>query len=150
MPGQVIPRGKAKWLVRVYLGRDPQTGKRQYHNRTIHGGKKLATEYLTAALRERDTGTLRAGQEQTIGSLLDDLLLDHKINGKDFGWASLLVERHLRPTFGAMPISRIPQCRGGGLSPSQGNIFRYILPPGDLFCLMTCHYNIQAAIAIDI
>jgi hypothetical protein len=35
--GQIIARGQSTWLVRVYLGRDSQTGTRKYHNQTIHG-----------------------------------------------------------------------------------------------------------------
>ena len=29
--GQIIARGTGTWLVRVYLGRDSQTGTRKYH-----------------------------------------------------------------------------------------------------------------------
>ena len=57
MPGQIIKRGDRKWLARIYLGTDPQTGKRQYFGKTIHGGKKDAERYLAAALRDRDLGT---------------------------------------------------------------------------------------------
>jgi hypothetical protein len=32
--GQIVSRGASTWLVRVYLGRDPQTGTRKYHNQT--------------------------------------------------------------------------------------------------------------------
>jgi len=42
--GQIIARGDRRWLIRVYLGRDHETKKRNYHNRTIHGsirGSKL-------------------------------------------------------------------------------------------------------------
>ena len=35
--GQIIARGDRRWLIRVYLGRDQETNKRKYHNRTIHG-----------------------------------------------------------------------------------------------------------------
>ena len=35
--GQIIARGDRRWLIRVYLGRDHETKKRNYHNRTIHG-----------------------------------------------------------------------------------------------------------------
>jgi hypothetical protein len=37
--GQIIARGQSTWLVRVYLGRDPQTGTRKYHNQTLHGSR---------------------------------------------------------------------------------------------------------------
>jgi hypothetical protein len=35
--GQIIVRGQSTWLVRIYQGRDPQTGTRKYLNQTIHG-----------------------------------------------------------------------------------------------------------------
>ena len=40
--GQIIARGDSRWLVRVYLGRDRETGKRAYHNRTIYGSLRHA------------------------------------------------------------------------------------------------------------
>jgi len=40
--GQIIARGQSTWLVRVYLGRDPQTGTRRYHNQTIRFAKRSA------------------------------------------------------------------------------------------------------------
>jgi hypothetical protein len=43
--GQIIARGDRRWLIRVYFGRDHETNKRNYHNRTIHGplGKRRLT-----------------------------------------------------------------------------------------------------------
>ena len=35
--GQIVRRGARAWLVRVYNGRDPESKKRKYLNRTIHG-----------------------------------------------------------------------------------------------------------------
>jgi len=54
--GQIVGRGRHRWLVRVFLGRDRKTRKRRYHNRTIHGPARRAQEYLTKLLRERDMG----------------------------------------------------------------------------------------------
>jgi len=54
--GQIIARGDRRWLIRVYLGRDHETKKRNYHNRTIHGSMREAQAYLTRKLRERDLG----------------------------------------------------------------------------------------------
>jgi hypothetical protein len=36
--GQLISRGSRTWLVRISLGRDPETGTRKYHNKTIQLG----------------------------------------------------------------------------------------------------------------
>ena len=74
MPGQIIKRGGRKWLVRIYLGTDPQTGKRMYVGKTIQGSKKDAERYLTAALRERDLGTFAEPSKVTMGELFGDLL----------------------------------------------------------------------------
>jgi hypothetical protein len=43
--GQIIARGDGRWLIRVYLGRDHETKKRNYHNRTIPGLMREAQAY---------------------------------------------------------------------------------------------------------
>lgn len=107
MAGQIINRGKGTWLVRVYLGRDPDTGKREYHNQTVHGTKKDAEKELVKTLGATHKKHLTAGsQKQTIGALLDDVLLDYQINEKSLTWAKIVIEGHLRPAFGKLRISR--------------------------------------------
>ena len=54
MAGQIIKRGERTWLVRVFLGRDAQTGKRQYHNQTVQGTKKGAEDKLVDLLKDRN------------------------------------------------------------------------------------------------
>lgn len=106
MAGQIVSRGKKKWLVRVFIGRDDQ-GKRQYHNQTVHGNKEDAQNVLTNLLRDRSTGVLAiTAERRDVGTLLDDLLTDYKMNGKDYDWARLLVEKQLRPAFGALSIAK--------------------------------------------
>jgi integrase len=103
MAGQIIPRGERTWLVRIFLGRDPQTGKRLYRGHTIHGTKKDAQSYLNRSLTERDDpGTSTSAERTPVGTLLDGLLLDYQTNGKSHAWAGLVVRVHLRPFFGAM------------------------------------------------
>jgi integrase len=102
MAGQIISRGERTWLVRVFLGRDPKTGKRAYHNKTIHGNKKAAQRYLNDALSRRDLGSLRNVAEASISELLDLLILDYKANGQSEYWAGLVVRVHLRPFFGLL------------------------------------------------
>ncbi len=43
---QIIKRGVNTWQVRIYIGRDRQTNKRQFHTKTIHGTKKDACLYV--------------------------------------------------------------------------------------------------------
>ncbi len=108
MPGQIIARGKGVWLVRVYQGCDPATGKRAYENKTIHGNKKDAEAYLADALRRRDlAGTETAARRTPVGELLDDLLRDYRIRGQDYDWAEMRVRLHLRPAFGGLQVRRL-------------------------------------------
>ena len=95
-------------MARVYLGVDPDSGKREYHNETIHGNKKAAEGELTRMLRDRDTGKLTAGAAKRImGTLFDDLRADYEINGKSVAWAEIVVEKHLRPFLGRVAISKL-------------------------------------------
>ena len=48
MAGQIVKRGERLWVVRIYLGRDPITGKRMYQNHTLNGTKKEAQAFLNA------------------------------------------------------------------------------------------------------
>jgi hypothetical protein len=43
--GQIIARGERRWLVRVYLGRNRETRRRNYHNRTVYGSLGPAHGY---------------------------------------------------------------------------------------------------------
>ena len=54
--GQIIPKGRNKWVVRAFLGRDVK-GKRRYHNKMVHGTQKDAQAYLNKVLRDQDLGT---------------------------------------------------------------------------------------------
>jgi hypothetical protein len=41
---QIVPRGEGRWFVCVALGRDPETRRRMYHNRTICGSLRIAQQ----------------------------------------------------------------------------------------------------------
>ena len=70
MAGQIIKRGERTWLVRIFTGRDAK-GKRLYLNKTIHGSKRDAQTYLTAKMREKDTGTLIEPSSMSVNDYLD-------------------------------------------------------------------------------
>lgn len=73
MAGQIIKRGENTWLVRIFTGRD-EKGKRHYRNQTVRGTKKEAQTYLTAKLREKDTGTFIEPSPMSVGDYLDKWL----------------------------------------------------------------------------
>jgi integrase len=99
-------RGDIVWLVRVYIGKDAN-GKAIIKNETVHSpNRKDAEAAVRRILAERDKGQLIVNRE-TVNSLLDDLLRDYRINGKDLEWATRVCRKHLRPYFGAMRIDKV-------------------------------------------
>src|SRR5580700_1879942 len=98
--GQIIARGDRRWLIRVYLGRDHETKKRRYHNRTIHGSMQDAQAYLTRKLRERDLGRDLEGANITLNEYLDRRLetaVGPRVRPKTFQDYQGMLQRYVRP-----------------------------------------------------
>jgi hypothetical protein len=56
--------------LRVFLGRDPVTGKKRYATKTVRGGKREAQSALAAMITEAERGSM-ARTTATVGELLD-------------------------------------------------------------------------------
>ena len=108
--GQIIARGEHRWLVRVYLGRNRETSKRAYHNRTICGSLRHAQAYLTRRLHERD---LSRGVESL--QVIVDEFLDHwlktavrpKVRAKTYSDYAAMLRRYIRPAIGAKILASL-------------------------------------------
>jgi integrase len=101
--GQIIARGDRRWLIRVYLGRDRETNKRNYHNRTIHGSMREAQSYLTRKLRERELGRDLEGAKITLNEYLDRWLetaVRPRVRPKTFQDYQGMLHRYVRPILG--------------------------------------------------
>ncbi len=110
MAGQIIPRGERTWLVRVYVGRDSETGKRQYQSKTVHGTKKDAQRYLNEALRDRDMGIIVEPETAGLGRYLDKWLetsAKPRLRAKTLNDYEKLLARYVRPAMGGRPLSKI-------------------------------------------
>jgi len=108
--GQIIQRGENCWLVRIFLGRDNQSGKRSYHNKTIHGTRKDAQRYLNAQLRDKDLGVFAAPTTEPLNDYLDRWLAEAakpKLKQKTLRDYQNLLRRYIRPTIGARPLAKI-------------------------------------------
>jgi len=100
--GQIIARGDRRWFIRVYLGRDRQTNKRHYHNRTIHGPMREAQAYLTRKLRERDLGRDLEGEKITLNEYLDRWIhtaVKPRVREKTCQDYEGMLRRYVRPTW---------------------------------------------------
>ena len=110
--GQLISRGPRTWLVRVSLGRDPETGTRNYHNRTVHGSFRDAQTYLNTKLQERDIGRLPRAAAIRLDDYLDQWLATSakpRLRPKSYVDYEGLLRLHIRPRLGARPIGAITQ-----------------------------------------
>ena len=100
-------RGRDKWIVRVYLGRDG-SGKLVFRNHIVTGTKEDAKSWARDAERDRSLeGTATELRTLTVGALLDDVLADYKINNKSFPGAEMVTRVHLRPVFGSQIAARV-------------------------------------------
>ena len=69
--GQIKKRGDGRYLVRIFLGRDPDTGKRKYQSRTVRGTKRDAERYRAKVAAQLDQGVLIGSGRVTVGEYLD-------------------------------------------------------------------------------
>src|SRR5713226_1295748 len=110
MAGQIIARGERTWLVRVSMGRDLQTGKRRYHNHTVHGPKKDAQKYLNGALRELDLGTFIEPSGMTLNEYLDKWLeaaAKPRVRERTYLWYEDMLKWYVRPALGNSRLSTL-------------------------------------------
>lgn len=101
--GQIVARGDRRWLVRVYLGRDRQTHRRRYHNRTVRGPLGAAQKYLNTRLREREQGRDLVNSEIALNEYLDrwlELAARPKLRAKSYVDYESLLRRYIRPALG--------------------------------------------------
>ena len=108
--GQIIRRGPSTWLIRIYIGRDPQTRKRQYIGKSIQGGLRAAQAHLNRMLAERDLGRNIRSSRQTLGQYLDHWLqisAQPRLRAKSFRDYTGLLARYVRPRLGTRPLGEL-------------------------------------------
>src|ERR1700752_3352790 len=106
--GQIIAPGDRRSLIRLYLGRDHETKKRNYHNRTIHSPMREAQAYLTRKLRERDLGRDLEGAKITLKEYLDRWIqtaVKPRVRGKTCRDYQGMLRRYIRPHLGARVLA---------------------------------------------
>jgi hypothetical protein len=68
MAGSIRQRGRGTSELRVYLGLDPDTGRRRYATRSVHGTRRAATAALADLVDDAECSRARAG---SVGELLE-------------------------------------------------------------------------------
>src|SRR5262249_28954027 len=107
--GQIIARGENKWLVRISLGLDESTGKRNYFNKTVHGTKKDADKFLTGMLRQIDLGEFVEPSTLTVNTFLDKWFdtMGSRVTEQTLRGYKYLASNHIRPVIGNRKLSSI-------------------------------------------
>jgi integrase len=106
--GQIIEKGKDKWLVRIFRGRDAK-GVKLYFNKVISGKKSVAQKYLTGKLREKDLGIFVESSRQTLDEHLDMWLkiIKSRVAEQTYNSYETLLRVHVRDRIGRIRLSEI-------------------------------------------
>jgi integrase len=96
-------------MVRVFLGRNPNNGKRRYLDKTVRGTKKDTRRYLNGVLRDIDLGIFVEPSLLSVDDYLDKWLETMKakvspLTAKGYGY---LLANHVRPALGAGRLASI-------------------------------------------
>ncbi|MET0649197.1 MAG: site-specific integrase [Pyrinomonadaceae bacterium] len=107
-------RGKNKWFVRVFLGRE--LGKIRFHDKLVRGEKKDAKAYADRVEAARDNGTReellspKPVEVLTLGAYLDRWLAEAvkpSVRETTYDGYSGLLDRYVRPPLGKMALAEV-------------------------------------------
>ena len=132
--GSIRQRGSGSFELRVYVGTDPDTGKRRWITRTVRGTRADAQRELRVLAAHANVAPA-VGAHTTVAELLDQWFARGRT-----GWSPTtvrnlgsIVERHLRPArnrrFVASPrISGLTSAEGGESGSALKAISTYFYP----------------------
>ena len=108
MRGTKRKRREGVWEVRVYVGRDPVTGKPKQISKTVHGGARAADAALRDLI-ENQTPSRMDGLGATVNQLLDRWL--EECERMDLSPTTMRtyrsqIERTIRPRLGKVPLTQ--------------------------------------------
>jgi integrase len=110
MRGHITKRGKASWTLVVYLGRDPQTGKKRYHWQSVKGTKQRAEKELAAIINNLESGLYVKPTKTTLAAFLEQWLHDYVSTNtapKTSERYAQIVRLHLIPNLGSIPLIQL-------------------------------------------
>jgi len=111
MRGSLRRRGEDSWQFRVFLGVDPETGKKLYKSHALGGTKKQVEKKCTEILGTLDTGSYVEPAKETVGTYLARWLRDYVeptvTRTSTRRSYHMIVERHLIPSLGHLLLQRL-------------------------------------------
>lgn len=137
MAGNITKRGENRWQVKVFLGRDADTGKQKFHNKTINGTKKDAQAYLNKVLYERDRGVWVEPSTMLVGDYLDRWVAEVDTSrSKTREYNTWVIGKYIKPAIGGIQLGRLSafdiqglynSLTSRGLAPSSVRRFHNLL-----------------------
>ena len=108
MRGHIQERGKGRWRIKVYVGRDA-TGRKRYAQRTVAGKHSDAERELSRLLVEVDAGRVVASPAMTLDELLDRWLDVKRPAVEPSTWCSYewVARRYVRPALGTRKVGSL-------------------------------------------
>jgi integrase len=110
MSGSIRRRGERSWELKVELGRDPSTGKRQRRFHSFKGTKREAQVELTRLLASTADGSYIDPAKTSVAEFLDQWLRDWagaNVSPKTRERYQQIVRLNVVPHIGAMPLQRL-------------------------------------------
>ncbi len=110
MAGQMIQRGASRWLLRIYKGRDAQTGARIYKSITYKGGKNEARAELDRLLRRQAESFSLKPTDITVNEHFDqwfEMVASNRYTYKTFEGYKGIIAFDVRSLIGHIKLSQL-------------------------------------------
>ncbi len=123
---QIVKKGNRKYMVRVFRGVDPVTGKRKFYSKVIPGTKKTAQEHAEKIERQVRTGTFHDGASDTdtVKEFMErwlDETAKIRVSERTLSDYRLLAKKHVYPSVGAIPVRNLKPAAVQGMIGKMGH-----------------------------
>ena len=107
MRGSMRQRSEGSWELRVFVGRDPLSGRPQYVTRTFRGGRRDAERELAALVSSAETA--RPTASMTVGEALEQWFEHAKqaLSPSTVATTRVVLDSHLLPYLGTIPLRKL-------------------------------------------
>src|SRR5262249_10570259 len=110
MRGSITRRGES-WFLRIYLGKNPETGKPIQKGISVQGTKKDAERELRKYLHDLDNGSYVNPEKVTVAEFLERWLKDYLEPSGRKDWTrksyTSIIRKHLIPKLGHVQLQRL-------------------------------------------
>jgi integrase len=107
MRGSMRQRSEGSWELRVFVGRDPLTGRRQYFTKTVRGGKREAQRALAALVA--GPAPVGPAAAMTAGQMLEQWFehAEGQLSPSTADHTRTVLDAHLLPHIGETPLRQL-------------------------------------------